>query len=124
MASAGAIDFLGRYSGLPPALSGHLGRGFFWGPALVPPGDCAIVLDDRKEVLEGYWRQVKYVGTSADSPYAWEKGISVFICKGATFGNLAQIWARVEALAVKDLWNDAPQAAETRRAVSVKSPSV
>jgi hypothetical protein len=55
-----------------------------------------IVLDDRKEVLEKLWRKVEYVGTSADNPYALEKRIPVFICRGATFGNLAQLWPRLK----------------------------
>lgn len=91
---AGAIDFLGRRFGLPPALSGHQ-TWFLWGPRGYS-GDCMIVLDDRKEVLQKYWRQVNYVGTSADNPYALEKDISVFICKGAIFGNLAQIWPELK----------------------------
>ena len=48
-----------------------------------------IVLDDRKEVLEGLWEQVEYVGTSADNPYALEKRIDVFLCRRAKFGSLA-----------------------------------
>jgi 4-amino-4-deoxy-L-arabinose transferase-like glycosyltransferase len=44
---AGAIDFLGRRSGLPPALSGHQ-TWFLWGPRGYS-GNCMIVLDDRKE---------------------------------------------------------------------------
>lgn len=91
---AGAIDFLGRSFGLPPALSGHQ-TWFLWGPRGYS-GNCMIVLDHRKEVLEKLWRQVEYVGTSADNPYALEKRIDVFICRGATFGNLEQIWPRLK----------------------------
>jgi hypothetical protein len=40
-----------------------------------------IVLDDRKEVLERYWRHVEYVGTSADNPYALEKRVPVLSAK-------------------------------------------
>jgi hypothetical protein len=91
---AGAIDFLGRRYGLPPALSGHQ-TWFLWGPRGYS-GNCMIVLDDRKEVLEKYWAQVEYVGTSADNPYALEKEIPVFICKRSKFGSLAQIWPRLK----------------------------
>src|ERR1700744_213745 len=87
---AGAIDFLGRRYGLPRALSGHQ-TWFLWGPRGYS-GNCMIVLDDRKEVLEKYWRHVEYVGTSADNPYAREKRIDVFICRGSKFGTLAQVW--------------------------------
>jgi 4-amino-4-deoxy-L-arabinose transferase-like glycosyltransferase len=91
---AGAIDFLGRRYGLPRALSGHQ-TWFLWGPRGYS-GNCMIVLDDRREVLEKYWRQVEYVGSSADNPYALEKNISVFICRGATFGSLAQLWPNLK----------------------------
>ena len=43
---AGAIDFLGRRYGLPPALSGHQTY-FLWGPRGYS-GNCMIVLDDKK----------------------------------------------------------------------------
>ena len=91
---AGAIDFLGRRYGLPPALSGHQTY-FLWGPRGYS-GNCMIVLDDRRSRLEELWSRVEYVGTSADNPYALEKQIPVFICKGAKFGTLAELWPRVK----------------------------
>jgi 4-amino-4-deoxy-L-arabinose transferase-like glycosyltransferase len=90
---AGAIDFFGRRYGLPPALSGHQTY-FLWGPRGYS-GNCLIVLDDRKEVLEQKFEQVEYVGSS-DSPYALERNIPVFICKRAKFGSLAQIWPQLK----------------------------
>ncbi len=91
---AGAIDFLGRRYGLPQALSGHQSW-FLWGPRGYS-GNCMIVLDDRKEVLERYWAQVDYVGTSANNLYALETEIPVFICRRAKFGTLAQLWPRLK----------------------------
>jgi hypothetical protein len=91
---AGAIDFLGRRYGLPPALSGHQ-TWFLWGPRGYS-GNCMIVLDDRKKVLETYWEQVEYVGTSADSPYALEREIPVYICKRSKFGTLAELWPKLK----------------------------
>ena len=90
---AGAIDFFGRQYGLPPALSGHQSY-FLWGPRGYS-GNCLIVLDDRREVLEGLFENVEYVGTS-DNPYALEREIPVFICRGAKFGSLAEIWPRLK----------------------------
>jgi 4-amino-4-deoxy-L-arabinose transferase-like glycosyltransferase len=90
---AGAIDFLGRSYGLPPTLSGHQTY-FLWGPRGYT-GQCMIVLDDKREVLEQLWDKVDYVGASADNPYALEREIDVFICKGAKFGTLAQLWPRI-----------------------------
>src|SRR3954469_4855069 len=90
---AGAIDFLGRSYGVPPALSGHQTY-FLWGPRGYT-GQCMIVLDDKREVLEQLWENVEYVGTSADNPYALEREIDVFICEGSKFGTLAQLWPRI-----------------------------
>ncbi len=89
---AGAIDFLGRRYGLPNSLSGHQ-TWFLWGPRGYS-GNCMIVLDDRRDVLERYWRDVQFVGTSADNPYALEKQIDVFICRGPKFGVLADVWPK------------------------------
>jgi hypothetical protein len=91
---AGAIDFLGRGYGLPPSLSGHQ-TWFLWGPRGYS-GNCMIVLDDEKEALEKYWSNVEYVGTSADNPYALEKQIPVFICRGAKFGALTDLWPNLK----------------------------
>jgi hypothetical protein len=55
-----------------------------------------IVLDDSMENLEHLWSHVEYVGTSADNPYALEKQIDVFICKGSKFGTLAQLWPKLK----------------------------
>jgi hypothetical protein len=71
---AGAIDFLGRRYGLPPALSGHQ-TWFLWGPRGYS-GNCMIVLGDSREKLEQLWDHVEYVGQSADNPYALEKQIA------------------------------------------------
>ena len=91
---AGAIDFFGRRYGLPRALSGHQ-TWYLWGPGNYS-GDCLIVLDDSRENLERLWTQVEYVGTSADNPYALEKNIDVFICRGKKFSSLTEIWPQVK----------------------------
>jgi hypothetical protein len=91
---AGAIDFLGRRYGMPPALSGHQ-TWFLWGPRGYS-GDCMIVLGDRRKRLEELWDHVEYVGTSADNPYALEKEIAVYICRGAKFGTFADLWPQIK----------------------------
>ena len=90
---AGAIDFFGPRYGLPKALSGHQTY-FLWGPRGYS-GKCLIVLDDRKEVLDRLFEQVEYVGTS-DNPYALERHIPVFLCRGSKFGSLANLWPRLK----------------------------
>ena len=91
---AGAIDFLGRRYGLPPALSGHQ-TWFLWGPRGYS-GNCMIVLDDRRARLEQLWEHVELVGTSAANPYALEQQLDVFICRGAKFGTLNDLWLQVK----------------------------
>jgi hypothetical protein len=91
---AGAIDFLGRRYGLPRSLSGHQ-TWFLWGPRGYS-GDCMIVLDDRRERLEQLWDHVEYVGQSAGNPYALEKHIDVYICRGAKFGTWAGLWPQIK----------------------------
>ncbi len=89
---AGAIDFLGRRYGLPPALSGHQTY-FLWGPRGYS-GNCMIILGERKEVLQAYFGSVQFVGLSPDNSYALEKEIGVDICRGPKFGTLAQVWPK------------------------------
>ena len=87
---AGAIDFLGGQYGLPKSLSGHQ-TWYLWGPRTYS-GNCMIVLNDNRETLQKYWTNVEYVGTSADNPYALEKQLDVFICRGSKFGTLTDLW--------------------------------
>jgi 4-amino-4-deoxy-L-arabinose transferase-like glycosyltransferase len=87
---AGAIDFLGRSKGLPPALSGDRTY-FLWGPRGYS-GNCMIVLDDSRENLEQLFSSVQYAGTSRDNPYALEKNIDVYVCRGSKFGRLSDLW--------------------------------
>jgi hypothetical protein len=91
---AGAIDFLGRSYGLPPALSGDRTY-FLWGPRSYS-GNCLIVLGDRRARLEQLFTSVEHVGESADNPYALETEISVNICRGTKFGTLTDLWPQLK----------------------------
>jgi len=91
---AGAIDFFGPRYGLPPALSGHQTY-WLWGPRGYS-GNCLVVLGDTRERLEELFEHVEYVGTSADNPFALEKEIAVYICRGAKFGSLEKIWPQLK----------------------------
>jgi hypothetical protein len=91
---AGAIDFLGRKYGLPQSLSGHQSW-WLWGPRGYS-GNCLIVLDDNRETLEGLFEHVDFVGTSPDNPYALEKELPVFICRGSKFGTMADLWPKIK----------------------------
>ena len=91
---AGAIDFFGPRYGLPRAISGHQTY-WLWGPRGYS-GNCMIVLDDRKEVLEREFESVEYIGTT-NNPYALEGHIPVFLVKRAKFGSLEKIWPRLKS---------------------------
>ncbi len=88
---AGAIDFFGPRYGLPRAISGHQTY-WLWGPRGYS-GNCMIVLDDRKEVLEREFESVQYIGAT-NNRYALEGHIPVFLVRGAKFGSLEKIWPR------------------------------
>ena len=91
---AGAIDFLGPKYGLPPALSGHQ-TWWLWGPRGYS-GNCLIVLDDEREHLEQLFDHVEYLGNSPHNTYALENDLSVYLCRGAKFGTLADLWPRIK----------------------------
>jgi hypothetical protein len=91
---AGAIDFFGRKQGLPGAMSGDRTY-WLWGPHGYS-GNCMIVLDDRQDVLEGYWQSVELVGISAPNTYALEQQIPVFICKGKRFDSWTKVWPHLK----------------------------
>ena len=91
---AGAIDFLGPKYRLPPALSGHQ-TWWLWGPRGYS-GNCMIVLDDDQETLEKIWTNVEYVGRTPDNPYALEKDLTIFICRGLKQGTLVEFWPQLK----------------------------
>lgn len=91
---AGAIDFLGRKYGLPPALSGHQSW-WLWGPRGYT-GSCLVVLDDDRDTLEQKFSNVQYAGESRDNPYALERRIPFFIARGPKFGSLQDAWLRLK----------------------------
>jgi len=91
---AGAIDFLGPKYGLHPSLSGHQ-TWFLWGPRGYT-GNCMIVLDDDQETLEKLWTNVEYVGRTPDNPYALERNLTIYICRGFKNGTLADLWPKLK----------------------------
>ena len=91
---AGAVDFFGRPHGLPGAMSGDRTY-WIWGPHNYS-GNCMIVLDDRKDILQQYWNEVEYVGTSAPNEWALEQQIPVFICRGKKFDSWASVWPHLK----------------------------
>jgi 4-amino-4-deoxy-L-arabinose transferase-like glycosyltransferase len=90
---AGAIDFFGPRYGLPKSISGHQTY-WLWGPRGYS-GNCMIVLDDKKDVLDQLFEQVELIGVS-DNLYSIERQVPVFLCRGAKFGTLQQLWPKLK----------------------------
>jgi hypothetical protein len=91
---AGAIDFLGPKFGLPQSLSGHQ-TWWLWGPRGYS-GNCMIVLDDDQETLEQLWTHVELVGRTPDNPYALERNLTIYICRGFKHGTLVALWPKLK----------------------------
>ena len=92
--AAGAINFFGPHYGLPKALSAHQSY-YLWGPRHYS-GNCMVILDDSRERLEQLFDHVEYITTSAPNPYALEQQLPIYICRGAKFGSLQQLWPLIK----------------------------
>jgi hypothetical protein len=91
---AGAIDFFGRKYGLPKALSGHQNY-FLWGPRNYT-GECVIVLDDRREILEKLFDHVEQVAVvHHDYAIPYENDRPVHLCRGL-HGSLQELWPKLK----------------------------
>jgi hypothetical protein len=79
--SAGAIDFLGKEYGLPPAISGH-NNYWLWGPGDPLPQNLIILGDTVENYMDmcGEVRQVDTIECGYCMPY--ENNRPVIVCKG------------------------------------------
>lgn len=77
---AGAIDFFGPRYGLPHAISGHQSY-FLWGPRGYT-GESALVLGDRREVLESKCEEVTPAGRVEHRYSMPHNRFEVFHCRG------------------------------------------
>ena len=48
------------------------------------------------ENQERPWNNLEYVGTSAENPYALEKQIDIFVCRGSKFGTTADLCSKLK----------------------------
>jgi hypothetical protein len=55
-----------------------------------------VVLGDRKERLEQLFRQVEYLGTSTENPWALQPPAAFYLCKGPKFGSLQELWPKIK----------------------------
>jgi 4-amino-4-deoxy-L-arabinose transferase-like glycosyltransferase len=89
---AGALRYLGRRLGLPPAVSQH-NSFYFWGPGR-DEVDVAIVVGMNPDDLRNAWTSVQAAG-SWSSPYAmpYEQRWPILVCRGLKLP-LQDAWRR------------------------------
>ncbi|HUI28372.1 MAG TPA: glycosyltransferase family 39 protein [Candidatus Kryptonia bacterium] len=91
---AGAIDFLGKAYGLPPAISGH-NNYWLWGPGSAT-GEVVIVVAGSRSDLAPFCESLTQVAvTHCDYCMPHENNRPIFLCRNST-GHLAELWARVK----------------------------
>jgi Dolichyl-phosphate-mannose-protein mannosyltransferase len=92
---AGAIDWLGRGEGLPPARSGH-NNYFLWGPGDTEP-QVLIIIGGRAESHAEVCSQVELVTHVEPNPYVmpYEDHLPLYVCRGLK-APVATIWPRVK----------------------------
>jgi hypothetical protein len=87
---AGAVDFLGKKKGLPPAISTH-NNYWFWGPGEWN-GECLITMGGTQEENKEYFESAEPVG-KIDCEYCmpYEDNKIVYVCRGLKFP-VAEVW--------------------------------
>jgi len=85
---AGAVDFLGKKYGLPPAISGH-NNYWLWGPGEPPPENLIILgvsfesigesIGDTNELCQEAWQAGR---TDCTYCMPYEDNNPIFVCKG------------------------------------------
>ena len=91
---AGALDWLGRAKGLPPARSGH-NHYFLWGPGEEP--EHLLVVDGEAEELQPLCQRAELLGRVPPNPYVmpYEDNLPLYLCSGLKVP-LATLWPRLK----------------------------
>ncbi|MCO5332455.1 MAG: glycosyltransferase family 39 protein [Pyrinomonadaceae bacterium] len=90
---AGAIDFFGRKSGLPTAISGHQSY-YLWGPRDYD-GSVVVILGSKKEDVESSCDTVEE-RTPVGHPYAMPtEHFNILVCRG-TKEPLSRLWPKLK----------------------------
>ncbi|MDQ3249467.1 MAG: hypothetical protein M3Q45_09735, partial [Chloroflexota bacterium] len=76
---AGAIDFLGRAAGLPPAISGH-NQYFLWGPGAAT-GEVVIGVGEAIAARQELFAEIEQVATF-QCTYCIENSTPIYLAKG------------------------------------------
>ncbi|HEX8706097.1 MAG TPA: hypothetical protein VF815_45100, partial [Myxococcaceae bacterium] len=92
---AGAIDWLGREHGLPPARSGH-NHYFLWGPGDMEPQVLLIIGGDAED-HEQVCSRLELAARMPPNPYVmpYEDELPLYLCRGLK-EPLATLWPRVK----------------------------
>jgi len=92
---AGAIDWLGRELGLPPARSGH-NHYFLWGPGDVEPS-VLLIIGGEAEEHEQACSRLELAARMPHNPYVmpYEDELPLYLCRELK-APLATLWPRVK----------------------------
>jgi hypothetical protein len=92
---AGAIDWLGRAYGLPPARSGH-NQYFLWGPGDMEPQVLLIIGGDAEDHAQAC-SQLEMAARLPPNPYVmpYEDQLPLYLCRGLK-EPLARLWPSVK----------------------------
>jgi hypothetical protein len=92
---AGAIDWLGRAYGLPPARSGH-NHYFLWGPGELEP-EVLLIIGGEAEDHGEECSQLELAARLPANPYVmpYEDQLPLYLCRGLK-APLATLWPRVK----------------------------
>ncbi|MDY7226488.1 ArnT family glycosyltransferase [Hyalangium rubrum] len=92
---AGAVDWLGRAHGLPPARSGH-NHYFLWGPGDTEPEVLIIIGGDAEDHAQAC-SQLEVASRLAPNPYVmpYEDQLPLYLCRGLK-APMATLWPKVK----------------------------
>lgn len=92
---AGAVDWLGRAYGLPPARSGH-STYFLWGPGEREPR-VLLIIGGKAEDHARVCSRLEVAARLSPNPYVmpYEDQLPLFLCRGLTVP-MATLWPDVK----------------------------
>lgn len=91
---ASAVNFLGRGSGLPEAISGH-NNYYIWGPGSCT-GQVLITVGYSLSDDQSSFRNVTLLTTfTCQYCVTYEQSLPVYVCTDPTFSSIAQAWSLV-----------------------------
>jgi hypothetical protein len=91
---ASAVNFLGKGSGLPSAISGH-NNYYIWGPGSCT-GQAVITIGYSLSDDQGSFRNVSLLTTlTCEYCISYEQNLPVYLCTNPTFSSPASVWPQL-----------------------------